>query len=157
MKENSGWKNVTPITQRDPEERLEMCRKGAAAAREKRKRAKTFREAAKWVMGLDSFKSDNPDIAELTEAISGKYEGFNNAEAMSIAQTVMAMKGDTKAFTALRDTAGELPTQAVDCGFRVVFHALECHPSGMCAKRGRDVRVRLHWPGPQYRRRLAMA
>lgn len=93
------------------EEQLEKARKGGIASQAKRRQAKTFKEAASWLMSCDAFATKNDAVNALKE----KYPDINNAEAMVAAVMKRVLdEGDSKGFTTLRDTTGELPAQTVN-------------------------------------------
>lgn len=107
--------NLRTFDKMDPVARKEMQRragrKGAEVANARRAKAKTFKEAAEWVMKLPAFDTDNDTVNALKVA----YPDLTNAEAMTIALTAKTIsEGDHRAFTTIRDTSGELPEQTVN-------------------------------------------
>lgn len=94
----------------DPEEARKLQSKGGKAAAEKKKYAKSFKQALEWVLDEPAMQG-NPTV----NAIRKQHPGLTNRDAMVISMVKAAIqKGDVKAFTAVRDTTGELPVQTVN-------------------------------------------
>lgn len=94
----------------DPEEARKLQSKGGKAAAEKKRYAKSFKEALEWVLSEPAMQG-NPTV----NAIRKEHPGLTNRDAMAISMVKAAIqKGDVKAFTAVRDTTGELPVQTVN-------------------------------------------
>jgi hypothetical protein len=92
-------KNLIPNSKRTPSERRENARKGGLASAEARRKKRDLRLAIETLLEKD-YTSKNG------ETVSG-------AEAIAIKQFEKAMKGDTRAFEVLRDTAGQKPIEKV--------------------------------------------
>lgn len=106
--------NMRRFDQMSPEEHRAICRKGGLAGGKKRmediKRRNTFKQAVEWAASLNAFHSQN----EAVDAILKQYPDLDNTQAMAIAMVKKAVDdGDPRAFTALRDTVGETPQQAL--------------------------------------------
>ena len=103
-------KNLTPVEEIPPEIRSKNGKKGAAAAHEAARRNKTFKEAVMWALDLPAFTGN-----ATVEKIRQYFPDITNRDAMVISQIAVAIKkGDIRAFTAIRDTSGELPEQTVN-------------------------------------------
>ena len=102
--------NLMDITKLPPEERTRRGKKGAAAAHEQRQRNKTFKEAMQWALDLPAYTGNTT-----VDKIRQYYPEITNRDAMCISLVAQAIKkGDVRAFTAARDTTGELPEQTVN-------------------------------------------
>ena len=102
--------NLKSFAKMTPEQRKEIASKGGKASAEARAQNRTFKEAMQWALELPAIKG-NPTV----DKIRKKYPSLNNRDAMAIAMAAEAiLKQDVKAFTAIRDTTGELPEQTVN-------------------------------------------
>ena len=87
--------NLIPTSERSKDEVREIGRKGGIASGEARRRKKTLKEAL--IMALE-LEKDNKTIQEIgVEALLQKF-----------------MSGDIQAFTTVRDTIGEKPTDKIE-------------------------------------------
>jgi hypothetical protein len=87
--------NLIPQSERTKEEQREIARMGGIASGEARRRKKTFKEAL--LIALDIEKGDKTVQEIGVEALLQKF-----------------MSGDIQAFTTVRDTVGEKPTDKVE-------------------------------------------
>ena len=87
--------NLIPNSERTPEELREICRKGGIASGEARRRKKTLKESL--LLALEIEKGDKTVQEIGVEALLQKY-----------------MSGDIQAFTTVRDTIGEKPTEKIE-------------------------------------------
>ena len=87
---------------RTTEEQREIARQGGKASGEARRKKRDLRLAFEALLEKE-FKDKNG------QTLSG-------AEALALKQFEKAMKGDTKAFEVLRDTAGQKPVERVEVG-----------------------------------------
>lgn len=92
--------NLIPNSKRTPQELREITRKGGIASGKARREKKELKAI---VEALFERMYDT----EGGEKISG-------AEAITVKQMEKALKGDTKAFEVLRDTAGQKPVEKVE-------------------------------------------
>ena len=83
--------NLIPNSERTPEELREICRKGGIASGEARRRKKT-----------------------LKEELIALLETNDNNNKISVALLQRALNGDIQAFTTIRDTIGEKPTEKIE-------------------------------------------
>ena len=105
--------NLRKTSDMTPEELRAFQAKGKAAQQASAAKRRMFKEAAEKILSLPAFKSDN----ELLEYLKKEYPGMNNAEAMTMAVVLRTMSdGDAKAFSTIRDTIGEIPSQLVSIG-----------------------------------------
>ena len=93
----NGMDNLIPNSERSPEEVRENGRKGGIASGVARRRKKDLREACLAILET-----------EITTKSGDKMTG---SEAMVAKLFQQAMKGNIKAFIALRDTAGQKPVE----------------------------------------------
>lgn len=92
-KKRPGSENLQPV--RSKEEARERGRAGGIKSGQVRKARKTLKE-------------------ELLALLSTKIDGKTMQEKMSLAMIREAMVGNTKAFTAIRDTIGESPKNEIE-------------------------------------------
>lgn len=92
--------NLIPNSQRTPKQRRENARKAGIASGKARQHKKELKEIINLLFEKE-FKDKNGEI------VSG-------AEAIAMKQFEKALKGDTKAFEVLRDTAGQKPVDKVE-------------------------------------------
>ena len=90
--------NLIPNSERTPEERQELARKGGIASGESRRRRKTLKEE---LLALLEINDNNNKI--------------------SLAVLEKALKGDIQAFTTIRDTIGEKPKDEIDLNNKVSY------------------------------------
>jgi len=104
-------KNLMTFGKIDPEIQREWSSKGGKAAQAVLAKKRTFKQAAEWIMSMPAFDSTNATV----EAIRAQFPDIDNTDAMTIAMVSKAInEGDVRAFTAIRDTTGELPEQTVN-------------------------------------------
>ena len=91
--------NLVPFDARTENETRELGRKGGAASGEARRRKRDIRLALE---------------ALLEKTYKGKGgEELSGAEAIAVKQMEKALKGDTRAFEVVRDSAGQKPVEKV--------------------------------------------
>lgn len=92
--------NLIPNSERSPSELREQTRKGGIASGEARRRKRDIRLALEALLEKD---------------ITDKHGNtMSTAEAIAIKQIEKALKGDTKAFEVVRDTAGQKPADKME-------------------------------------------
>lgn len=112
-------KHFVPITERSPEEQLEIRRKGQAAQTEKRRQRKKITDICNELLSMSA--SDmangvvNPELAEkLKETDISLYD-------LMVAKMIEeSLHGNVKAFTAVRDSAGDKPVDTSEIKAEVV-------------------------------------
>ena len=92
-------KNLKPTNKLTESERRKLAQKGGKASVEARRKKRDLRNAIEILLETD-IKGKNGEIK-------------SGAEAIAIAQFQKALKGDTRAFEVLRDTAGQKPIEKV--------------------------------------------
>jgi hypothetical protein len=92
--------NLIPNNQRTPKERRDNARKAGIASGKARKEKADLRKMCQMVLAMD------------IKAKDGSIK--SGAEAITLAQLQKALKGDTKAYEVLRDTAGQKPIEKVE-------------------------------------------
>lgn len=90
----------------DPENDLKVRRAGAEATNAKLAQRRTFKEQA-----------------DILLARINKETGKTGIEEITVAMMERALAGDVKAYTALRDTAGEKPAESLDLNANVMTEA----------------------------------
>ena len=96
-KENKGHENLIPLNKLTEEKKKEIVTKGGKASGEARRRKKLLKECFEALLDSDVKN-------EQGETITG-------SEQLALAIYEKALKGDTKAFEIIRDTAGEKPIE----------------------------------------------
>ena len=92
--------NLIPFTERSESEVREMNSKGGVNSGEARRRKRDIRLALEALLEKD---------------ISDKHGNtMSTAEAIALKQIEKALKGDTRAFEVVRDSAGQKPTDKID-------------------------------------------
>lgn len=95
-----GDDNLIPFSERTEEEQREIAKKGGIASGEARRRKKDLRLALEALLEK--------------EYNNGKGEKISGAELLAYKQFDKALKGDTRAFEVVRDTAGQKPVEKVE-------------------------------------------
>lgn len=105
----TGTKNLISLADRTREEQQKIARAGGIKSGETRRRRKTAREL------LDKMLQSNlseDQIEEILGTAASMLSGDNTVYNVMLAKMAQqAMSGDTKAFIALRDTAGDKPIE----------------------------------------------
>lgn len=101
-------KNLIPNSERTPEERRENARKAGKASAASRRRKKAMKEAANMLLSLPPPK----EIAKELKSLKVGKDDINNQMVILVAMFQKAAKGNVRAATFLRDTAGEGPGSA---------------------------------------------
>lgn len=92
--------NLIPNSERTPSELREQTQRGGIASGEARRRKRDIRLALEALLEKD---------------ISDKHGNtMSTAEAIALKQIEKALKGDTKAFEVVRDSAGQKPNDRID-------------------------------------------
>lgn len=94
-----------------PEARQEMCSKGGKAVQEIHKRRRALKDIMQDLLAMDC----TPDMLEgageqAQRAAESLGRPLTMYEAISLAQVAQAAQGSTQAFVAVRDSAGDKPT-----------------------------------------------
>lgn len=114
-----GWKNLKPIpiTQRDPEERREICRKGAQAVqriRGEEKSAKESLERMLKILATDDIIAQADIDNALAERLKRENPDMTLYDVMNAAALGRAISGNVKAAEYVRDTRGDKPHDTVE-------------------------------------------
>ena len=99
--------DLISISDRTTEEQQEICSKGGKASGAARRRKRTMRSAAQFILSLPV--KDQNTIKALSNAGVDNPEGMNNLEAMVAVVVAKAKAGDLRALVFIRDTIGESP------------------------------------------------
>lgn len=103
--------NLIPISSRSPSEVRQMGRKGGIASGEARRRKRDMQQTLNMLLDLPLKKGKLQQIRNLSEV---KGKNITAEQAILLAQINKALKGDTRAATFVRDTAGCKPTDYVE-------------------------------------------
>ena len=113
--------NLKPFGENSPlteEEQRAIQSAGGKASGKARAERKAMRELILDILDMPLKDGELDEITSL-EQITGKNLNGKNLtveQALVLAQVQRAMKGDTTAFAALRDTSGQKPSDKVDIG-----------------------------------------
>ena len=103
-----GYANLIPMNKMTEAEQREIAKKGGKASAESRKRRKTAKEIAQTIL---STQINAAQIEEILDGAKDLIGEDKSAYAVMIAKMVQeANRGNVQAFTAVRDTAGDKPT-----------------------------------------------
>lgn len=116
MPVEDGWKNLTPFgSDESTADRDKAIRqKGAAAAREIKRKRKALRDILDELLALpacNDILADSNLVVAAVEAAGERGELLSAYDAISLAQIVKAGRGDTDAARWIRDSAGDKPTE----------------------------------------------
>ena len=92
--------NLKPQNKRTKEEQRAIAKQGGIASGEARRKKRDLKLAIQVLLETD-IKGKNGEVK-------------SGAEAIAIAQFQKALKGDTRAFEVIRDTAGQKPVEKVE-------------------------------------------
>ena len=106
-----NMENLIPNSSRTPEELREMTRKAGIASGKARRKKKLFKEQIELLLSLP-LKDKN--VKEKLKKIGIDANNLDNQMAIIISLYQRALKGDVKAFNALRDTVGEKPKEVIE-------------------------------------------
>ena len=102
------------FSQKTPEERRELGRKGGIASGEAKRKKKAMRERLEILLDLPLKSGKEYDLDAIKNFAALKGKNITVQDAMMIAQIQKALKGDTTAAAFVRDTAGENPAVKVE-------------------------------------------
>lgn len=103
--------NLRRFDEMSPEEHRELSARGGRASKATQHQKFVFKQAARWLMSEPAFACENDAVNALKE----RFPDLTNAEAMTAAVMKKAIdEGDAKAYSVIRDTTGEIPTQNVN-------------------------------------------
>lgn len=100
------------LSDRPPEERVEIARMGGIASGESRRRSASLREAAQRILKKDKFICTPDEVLE--ELRAAGMENATSAEAIAVSAVIRALRGDVEAMRFVRDTVGEGPKNRVE-------------------------------------------
>lgn len=106
--ENNGYGNLIPSSMRTPEERRKIAVKAGKASGESRRKRRTAKEIARTILQTDLSAEQVEEVLDGARDLIGDDA---SAYAVMIAKMVQeGLRGNVQAFTAVRDTAGDKPT-----------------------------------------------
>ena len=104
--------NLKPFTSdQDREKAAENGRKGGKASGEAKRRKKEMRERLEMLLSMPISNGKGAEIEKIKSFGAIKGKNITVEDAILIAITQKAMKGDIPAGTFIRDTVGEKPTE----------------------------------------------
>ena len=101
--------NLIPNSERTPTQRRENARKAGKASGEARRRKKEMRERLEILLSMPIKDGKGATIDKIKSFGELKGKNITVEDAVLIAITQKALKGDIQASTFLRDTIGEKP------------------------------------------------
>ena len=106
--DKKGYGNLIPSSMRTPEERRKIAVKAGKASGESRRKRRTAKEIARTILQTDLSASQIDEVLDGAKDLIGDDA---SAYAVMIAKMVQeGLRGNVQAFTAVRDTAGDKPT-----------------------------------------------
>lgn len=92
----------------------ELQLKGAEARKRNNQRQRNMQDIAKWMLNMPMDKNMQKNIDDIVDVANTKDIDLSASEAMVLVQIKKALEGDTSAFIAVRDTAGEKPKEQLE-------------------------------------------
>ena len=115
-------KHFVPITERSPEEQLEIRRKGQAAQTEKRRQRKKITDICNELLSMSASDMANGVVnRELSEKL--KETDISLYDLMVAKMIEESLHGNVKAFTAVRDSAGDKPVDEANISADLITDA----------------------------------
>lgn len=112
-------KHFIPITERSPEEQLEIRRKAQASMKETQRKRKKLIDICNTILSLSADDIANQVVnPELADKVKG--QGLELYDLMVLKMAEEALHGNVKAFTAVRDSAGDKPVDTSEIKAEVV-------------------------------------
>jgi len=114
-----GWKNLKPIpiTERSPEERQEIQRKGAEALNKIKGEAKTAKESLDRMLSIlvtDGIMNKADIETDLAERLKRENPSMTLYDAVNAVALGRALAGNMKAAEYIRDTRGDAPVKQIE-------------------------------------------
>lgn len=109
------------ITNMTTEERREAGRKGGIKSGETRRQRKAMRETLTYLLDLPIEKGKAAQLTKIKNLANVNDINLSTEQAILLALIQKAMTGDVNAFTAIRDTIGEKPTDKIETTGEVVI------------------------------------
>lgn len=105
--------NLIPNSQRTPEELRAITSKGGKASGEARRRKRDFKEIAQHILTMTVKNGLQDDLETIQSIAELKGQNITVADAIMIAITQNAMKGDIQSANYIRDITGQKPKEEV--------------------------------------------
>ncbi|MCR5035386.1 MAG: hypothetical protein K6B42_08235 [Clostridia bacterium] len=109
--------NLKPFSERSPEERRELGRKGALKANEVMRRKKSMRQGCEiaLTMPLKSIEeAELVSVEDIASFVEAKGKNVSVQDAMILKQIQLALAGSHRSFEIIRDTVGEKPKERIE-------------------------------------------
>ena len=106
--------NLIPQNKRSKEEQKAIAKKGGIASGKARREKKAMRETLEALLSMPLRNDKAVDIEKIKSLTALNGKNITVQEAIMLAQVQRAIKGDTKAATFLRDSAGENPATKLE-------------------------------------------
>lgn len=114
--------NLVSIGSRTTEEQRRIVSAGGKASGEARRRKRAIREICADLLGMDlpEGAAELGALQQTAQALAQERgQSLDVYEALTLAQLAQALRGDTKAATFVRDSAGDKPTDQVQASVGV--------------------------------------
>ncbi|KAF5037075.1 hypothetical protein DSECCO2_568480 [anaerobic digester metagenome] len=106
--------NLIPNSERTPEELRAITSKGGKASAEARRRRRDFKEIAQHLLTMTVKNGLQDDLEAIRSIAELKGQNITVADAIMIAITQNAMKGDIQSANYIRDITGQKPKDEVE-------------------------------------------
>lgn len=106
--------NLVPLNERTKEEQREIASKGGKASVESRRRKRDFKVIAEQLLDMKVKKGIAANLDAITSLPELKNKNISVAEAIMIAITQNAMKGDIQSINFIRDITGQKPKDELE-------------------------------------------
>lgn len=118
MAREDGYKNLKKITDRSPEERKEMGRKGGLKTQEQNRLNRSAQEVMRLYLNC---KIDRDKAREkLGDMVDNLPKDATLFDVISLRQIMEAQEGSSKAFEVVRDTAGFKPIDQIQTDVNIM-------------------------------------
>ena len=115
-------KHFIPITERSPEEQLEIRRKAQASMKETQRKRKKLIDICNTILSLSADDIANQVVnPELADKVIG--QGLELYDLLVLKMAEEALHGNVKAFTAVRDSAGDKPVDEANISADLITDA----------------------------------
>lgn len=115
--------NLIPADRLSPDQRRAMGAKGGIKSGESKRQKKALREALEILLAMKAPGAFATNASEMFPDLP--IGEMTTAQAMAVAMVQASLSGDIRAFTAIRDTVGEKPTDKLDVTGEMKLDRLE--------------------------------
>ena len=112
--------NLIPTNKRSKSEARELGRKGGIASGVARREKKTMAQTLELFLSMPIKDGDLANIESLKSLAGAKGENISVQEGIVLAQTLLALKGDSRAAAFIRELVRDAETQQQEAGVTIV-------------------------------------